>query len=141
MQQKVTSSLDYVEGQQKELSLILDSYERQVNELLGPGDQPSSVYGGPDTERERAYRLADSLNTQLDDMSRSLTSLIQDVNGLSHSAGITLGNGSGEDGETDPLVQIAAILNAHLTGLTWIENSSESLRKQVDDLEGRVVSP
>lgn len=137
VQQKITSSLDYVEGQQKEMSLILDSYEKQVNDLLGPGDHPANLYGGPDAERERAYRLADSLNTQLDDMSRSLSSLIQDVNGLSHSAGITMG--AGEEGDSDPLVQIAAILNAHLTGLTWIENSSESLRKQVDDLEGRVV--
>ena len=135
VQQKISSSLDYVENQQKELSLILDSYEKQVNEILGTSD--SSHLMGADAEREKAYRLAESLNTQLDDMSRSLSSLITDVNSLSHSAGIT--NGSAEGSDADPVAQIAAILNAHLAGLQWIESASESLKRQVDQMEAKVA--
>lgn len=52
-QQKITGSLDYVEGQQKELGLILDQYENSVNEILGNDAQLSGM-GGADGERERA---------------------------------------------------------------------------------------
>jgi len=70
-------------------------------------------------------------------MSRSLSSLIQDVNSLSHSVGLTSGSADSTV-EADPVAQIAAILNAHLSGLQYIESSSESLRRQVDEMEGKV---
>lgn len=38
----------------------------------------------------------------------------------------------------DALVQIAAILNAHLGSLKWIESTTDGLKKNVRDLEGRV---
>jgi hypothetical protein len=70
-------------------------------------------------------------------MSRSLSSLIQDVNALSHSVGLTSGSAA-EPAEADPVAQIAAILNAHLAGLQWIEGASESLRRQTDAMEAKV---
>lgn len=39
----------------------------------------------------------------------------------------------------DPVAQIAAILNAHLASLTWIEASSEKLRAQMAEMAPRMV--
>lgn len=75
-----------------------------------------------------------SLSNSLDTTSTSLTSLIQTLNSLSPS----LANGSSSDEQDDPLTQIAAILNAHLGSLKYIEESGKRLKKDVTDLEGRV---
>lgn len=52
MQNQITNSLDYVETQQKELSAILDSYEKSV------GDMTTSVNphmgSGADAERDKS---------------------------------------------------------------------------------------
>lgn len=136
-QNQISSSLDYVEKQQKELSDILDSYEKAVNDVAGVNEH----MGGADAEREKSYRQAESLNTQLDDLSRSLKGLIGDVNSLSAGAGLTPAS-SNEDAEAaavaNPVAQIAAILNAHLAGLSHIETSTANLRRVVDDLEHKV---
>lgn len=165
MQNQITSSLDYVETQQKELSQILDSYEKSV------GDMTTSINphmgGGADAERDKSwvwsrhpracaeetdthllhsYRLAESLNIQLDDISRSLGSLITDVNSLSRSSGVAQpgskegsGSGSTDESNMDPVAQIAAILNAHLHSLTWLETASDNLKRTVDEMETKVV--
>lgn len=94
------------------------------------------------------YRLAESLNTQLDDMSRSLSGLIQDVNSLSRSNGISSsssnnnnkeGDSKDSEGQVDPVAQIAAILNAHLHSLSWLETASENLKRNIDEMEGKVA--
>ncbi|GAA96196.1 uncharacterized protein L969DRAFT_91651 [Mixia osmundae IAM 14324] len=132
-QASIDQSLDYVETQQKELSSILDSYEQNVTEILG---EPRA--GQSDNEREKAYALAETLNTQLDDMSKTLSSLIGEVNSLSHRSGITPGPSDDPNKPADPVSQITAILNAHLSSLQSIESQTEGLRKQVDDLEWRI---
>lgn len=139
----VSESLDYVENQQKEMEAVLDAYESQLDELLQGRQGSSSALtlsgagsGGSsnaNTEREKAYQLAESLNNQLDDLSRSLTSLINEVNSLS-------GSSSSESQQlgADPVSAITAILNAHLGSLSWIEKNVDTLNEQVGDLEGRV---
>jgi nuclear pore complex protein Nup62 len=76
------------------------------------------------------------LNTQLDSMSRSLSSLITEVNSLGHPDGGEAGGGGVGGG--DAVGQIAAILNAHLSSLQWLENSTEGLKGQIDEMEQRV---
>lgn len=140
----VNESLDYVENQQKEMEAVLDAYESQLDELLqgrqgassaltltGAGSSSST---NANTEREKAYQLAESLNNQLDDLSRSLTSLINEVNSLSGSSTTE----SQQQLGADPVSAITAILNAHLGSLSWIEKNVDTLNEQVGDLEGRV---
>jgi nuclear pore complex protein Nup62 len=81
-----------------------------------------------------SYTLATSLSNSLDTTSTSLTSLIQTLNALSPS----LAPSSSAQTPEDPLTQIAAILNAHLGSLKWIEGTTEGLKKSVRELEGRV---
>lgn len=143
----VNESLDYVENQQKEMEAVLDAYESQLDELLQGRQGSSSALslpgasgpGGPsnaNNEREKAYQLAESLNNQLDDLSRSLTSLINEVNSLSGSSSTE----SQQQLGADPVSAITAILNAHLGSLSWIEKNVDTLNEQVGDLEGRVKS-
>lgn len=104
--------------------------------------------GGSSAEKERegAYKLAAHLSNSLDSTSGSLTSLIQTLNALSPSFSHATTSASGDaqqghhqQGQDDPLAQIASILNAHLGSLTWIEGSTEQLRRAVRDLEARVA--
>lgn len=82
----------------------------------------------------RSYTLATSLSNSLDTTSTSLTSLIQTLNSLSPS----FAPSAQQDAAEDPLTQIAAILNAHLGSLKWIEEGGRRLKKEVTELEGRV---
>lgn len=138
LQTTITSSLDYIESQQSDLSSILDAYEAQIGDLV---DQSSTSSAGlsrggsaAEKEREQAYQLASTLSNSLDSTSSSLTSLIQTLNALSPA----LAPGADGTHQDDPLTQIAAILNAHLGSLKWIEGTTDQLRKNVSDLEGRV---
>lgn len=140
----VNESLDYVENQQKEMEAVLDAYESQLDELLQGRQGSSSALTLPgagsggsvnaNADREKAYQLAESLNNQLDDLSRSLTSLINEVNSLSGSSS----SESQQQLGADPVSAITAILNAHLGSLSWIEKNVDTLNEQVGDLEGRV---
>lgn len=157
LQAQINTSLDYIETQQRDLGSILDSYEAQIGDLSGGQNGASSFLGssasagalaltsgGPggqaEREREKAYSLAASLSSSLDTTSASLASLIDSINALSPSSAAA--GGASEDGPSkaneDPLGQIAAILNSHLNSLTWIESTTDALRKSVRDLEGRV---
>ena len=83
-QSGIDQTLDYVEQQQTELNALLDTYESQRSELLqASGARGRMDMGVADVEREKAYALAENLNTQLDDMSRNLVSMIDEVNQMS----------------------------------------------------------
>lgn len=58
LQGQISSSLDYVESQQKDLSDILDSYEAQVGELVDQSTTSAGWRGNSgqaEKEREKAY--------------------------------------------------------------------------------------
>lgn len=151
LQTTIEQSLDYVESQQNELSSVLESYEKLISDMLGPAPsaassmppRSNSARGGfagdgqnADEAREKAYRLAESLNAQLNDMSHSLGEIINEVNSLSSAGGVSTGTGDGED--EDPVAQITAILNGHMQSLAWVERTSDEVAAKVADMENRV---
>ena len=151
-QSGIDQTLDYVEQQQTELNALLDTYESQRSELLqASGARGRMDMGVADVEREKAYALAENLNTQLDDMSRNLVSMIDEVNQM--SAPTTNGRRAVRDatdassealgslqvsrdvpGYEDPITQISAILNAHFSSLKWIDEHTSSLRDRLEAL-------
>lgn len=136
LQNSITTSLDYVEAQQKDLAAILDSYEAQIGDLVDQAGTGAGYRGGlsaAEKEREQAYALANSLSGALDSTGTSLAALIETLNAL---APATAAKQQGQD--EDPLGQIATILNAHLGSLKWIEGTTEGLQESVRELEGRV---
>lgn len=110
-----------------------------------------------------SYTLAETLNSQLDDLSQNLSSMITEVNTLSGNSTSTVSrqvsttdaSPSSLDAlktggrshapsaqEADPISQIVAILNAHLSSLRWIDQSATDLREKVDGLRrGRIGEP
>lgn len=76
--------------------------------------------------------LATDLHTQLDDLSGSLTQMIDAVNGLSVS---NKPNGESSD---DPMTQISQILSSHLESLQWIDGAVREVDGKVTDIEKRV---
>lgn len=86
-----------------------------------------------------SYALAANLYTQLDDLSRSLTQMVENVNNLNLSPGFSAEPTGQEDAvQEDPISTISGILNAHLSSLQWIDNSLKDMGVKVKDAERKI---
>ncbi|KAK0547914.1 FG-nucleoporin nsp1 [Tilletia horrida] len=113
---------------------------------LGPYRGAGLENNAAELERENAYALAESLNSQLDDMSSALKTMIEDVNALSNpSAGPSASkangssalsqNASAGSNTEDAVQQIVSILNSHLGSLRWVDDNVRDLSEQVQALK------
>jgi nuclear pore complex protein Nup62 len=136
-QSDIEQALDHIEQQQNDLSSTLDAYERSAEEILGSqGGSLRALDTGPaDTERDKNYMLATELHAHLDDLSGSLTQMIDSVNALSLSPAA---NGSAQHGSEEPMVQISQILSSHLESLQWIDGAVRDVEGKVNEVERRV---
>ena len=89
---RLEHELDFVSSQQSELE-----------EVLRPLEEPLVGAQPPDAERERIYSLAETLDAQLQRMSDDLREVIEHINSANKS-----------QDESEPLVQISRVLNAHM---------------------------
>lgn len=80
---------------------------------------------------ERSYMLATDLNTHLDDLSDSLTQMIDSVNALSIAS-------KPADAAEDPMTQIAQILSSHLESLQWIDGAVREVEGKTLEVEKRI---
>jgi len=135
-QSDIDQSLEHIEQQQRDLLATLEVYEKTLEETMGgQGGNLRSLDTGPaDTERDRNYMLATDLHTHLDDLSGSLTQMIDAVNGLSLPSQSQDSSAGGDD----PMGQIAQILSSHLESLQWIDGSVRELEGKVSEVEQRV---
>jgi len=77
--------------------------------------------------------LATELHNHLDDLSSSLTQLIDSVNSMSIAQG-----DSKVVSADDPMAQIAQVLSNHLESLQWIDGASRELEEKVVEVEKRI---
>ncbi|XP_033221538.1 nuclear pore glycoprotein p62-like [Belonocnema kinseyi] len=112
-QQQLEHELDYVVGQQKELQDCLVPLEKELSQL--------SV---SDPEREYTYRLAESLDTQLKQMSEDLKEIIEHLNEANRA-----------QDSSDPIVQIGKILNAHMNSLQWLDQRTTLLGQKIQQID------
>jgi nuclear pore complex protein Nup62 len=152
-QNDIDQSLDHIEQQQKDLAATLEVYEKSTQEILGgQGGSLRALDTGPaDSERDKkfahflmrhpathhgcfSYMLATDLHTHLDDLSTSLTQIIESVNALSQPSDSASKASAGED----PMAQIAQILSSHLESLQWIDGSVREVEGKVTEIEKRV---
>ncbi|KAI0959992.1 hypothetical protein AcW1_004649 [Taiwanofungus camphoratus] len=138
-QNDIDQSLDHIEQQQKDLAATLEAYEKSTDEILGgQGSNLRALDTGPaDTERDKNYMLATELHGHLDDLSGSLTQMIDAVNALSLPS-VGSANGMPQDGGEDAMSQIAQILNSHLESLMWIDGAVREVEGKITDVEKRV---
>ncbi|PBL02820.1 hypothetical protein ARMGADRAFT_1058115 [Armillaria gallica] len=130
-QNEVNQSLDHIEQQQRDLAATLDAYEKTAQEIFGgQGANLRSIDKGPaDMERDKNYMLATDLQTNLDDLSGSLTQIIESVNSLSLPS---------DSSSQDPMAQIAQILSSHLESLQWIDGAVKEVDTKVTEVEKKV---
>ncbi|KAG7449371.1 uncharacterized protein BT62DRAFT_985681 [Guyanagaster necrorhizus] len=130
-QNEVNQSLDHIEQQQRDLAATLDAYEKTAQEIFGgQGANLRSIDKGPaDMERDKNYMLATDLQTNLDDLSGSLTQIIESVNSLSLPS---------DNSSQDPMTQITQILSSHLESLQWIDNAVKEVDTKVTEVEKKV---
>ena len=101
--------------------------------------------------REYRYTLAEDLNKQLDDLSRNLSQMIDEVNKLSSSSNSSVSHHTGQPSAAaaeaasqmpdDPINQLSAILGAHLRALNSIDGNAGKLEGKVAELEARMGTP
>lgn len=123
-------SLDHMEGQQKALENLLDAYEGRVQGIVQKTMPRRATTGGAltaDEEREHVYSSAERLNMQLDELARRLTTLVEDVNGISETQATDQGK---EDRGADAFGQIVQILNSHLSSLEWVDSQTAQLQER-----------
>jgi nuclear pore complex protein Nup62 len=77
--------------------------------------------------------LATELHNHLEDLSSSLTQLIDSVNTMSIGQ-----NDNKRVSADDPMAQIAHVLNNHLESLQWIDGASRELEEKVVEVEKRI---
>lgn len=132
-QSDLEQSLKHAEEQQTELASTLDVYEKYANELFDSqsGGLRALDVGPADAERDKQYSLAADLNSHLDDLSRSLTQMIDSVNYISEP-------GNEATKKDAPLDQIASILSSHLESLQWIDGAVREVDSKVTDVEKRI---
>ena len=134
-QNEIDSTLDTVEAQQNELMRTLDQYEKTSAEILGAQGGARALDTGPaDSERDKNYMLASDLHTSLDDLSTSLTQMIESVNALS------VAQKSPNEGQDDPMTQISQVLSSHLESLQWIDSAVRDVGGKVGEVEKHVRS-
>uniref|UniRef100_A0A1B6KP56 Nucleoporin NSP1-like C-terminal domain-containing protein n=1 Tax=Graphocephala atropunctata TaxID=36148 RepID=A0A1B6KP56_9HEMI len=112
-QQKLSNELEFIQTQQRELEEVLGPLERQA------ADVPTNT----DPEREHTYHMAETLDTQLKQMSEDLREIIENLNESSRT-----------QDNSDPIVQIARILNAHMNSLHWIDQMSLNIQNQLENV-------
>jgi nuclear pore complex protein Nup62 len=135
-------NLDYIQSQQQTLDQMLSHYEREMSVWADKDTKPLAAKIPADREREKAYALAEDLNKQLDDVSRNLSQMIDEVNKLSTSGAapaVVATPPSAADAQVsdDPINQLSAILGAHLRAIHSIDSNTSKLAGKVGELEAR----
>ena len=141
----IDRTLDYLEASQNDLSFLVGEYESQIDSLLPAVTQNLNLTSA-DVERERSFALAETLNGQLDDISKNLGAMITELNTNANATNAANGAAGAEaigaEGGVESLMaerdgsiaQIVAILNAHLGSLKWIDQSAGALRGKLEGL-------
>ncbi|XP_064384254.1 nuclear pore glycoprotein p62-like isoform X2 [Halichondria panicea] len=116
-QERVNNELEMIEGQQSELNDLLASLESRIDHA------PTHTGHHADMQRNRTFTMAETVDSQLKQMSTDLKMIIEQMNKSNTSAD-----------DENPFTQIVRILNAHTDSLGWIDHEAALLRKKVDDV-------
>jgi nuclear pore complex protein Nup62 len=134
MEKEIDQSLEYIEAQQAELESALELYGQQIQQLIQqeqsqPNARSRYMYlirtTPADEDREKAYHIAEMLNSKLDGMTSSLSVVIQELNASKTQKTLM---------DDSPIASIVQVLNDHLTCLEWIERSNQDLETKLERL-------
>ena len=116
-QRDISSHFEYVGGQQTELSSLLDSYEQALSSL--PDVQ--------ETERDKAFGMAETLAEEMDHISDLLRTMIEEMNQRKGSDDTTVG-------------KVVKVMNHHYTALKQLEGEMVDLERMCETVKREQVS-
>lgn len=109
----IEQELEFITAQQAELEESILPLEQELSKI------PQQI----DVDRSQTYLMAETLDSQLKQMSEDLKEVIEHLNEANKF-----------QDPADPLVQIGTILNAHFTTLQWIEDKTSAMNTHLDEL-------
>ena len=121
-QNEIDSNLQLVQTKEKELDEMIGNLEKDVGKLWRDHQKAA---GSADQERKQYYDLAKDIDTQLQNMNRTLVSLINKIN---------QSNSPSHD-DTNPVFDIIRILNGHLEALVEIDQDNTLLQSKIRDVQ------
>lgn len=123
---ELNNAVQKVKAEQETLEQELDFISTQHTELeesIAPLQKEFNKIPQMDVERTQVYITVENLDTQLKQMSEDLKEVIVNLNEANKC-----------QDNSDPIIQIGKILNAHMSSLQWIENTSSTVSAKLDDL-------
>lgn len=115
-QGELGTTLSGIKNNQAELAAMIDKLEKQTAEL-----SKSAAGTSDERKREEAYRLAEEVDIQLQQMSLTLTDTVKKLNQPAEKAADS----------SNPLAQIVRVLNLQMTSLQWVEEATGELEVQL----------
>ncbi|XP_013115557.2 nuclear pore glycoprotein p62 [Stomoxys calcitrans] len=117
--QKVKSDQQTLE---QELEFIATQH-KELEESIVPLQKEFLKIPQVDVERSQTYLMVENLDTQLKQMSEDLKEIIDNLNESNKC-----------QDNSDPIIQIGKILNAHMSSLQWIEQSTANIGTKLEDI-------
>ncbi|KAK9710973.1 Nsp1-like C-terminal region [Popillia japonica] len=111
-QEQLDQELDFVLAQQKELEDLIAPLEKELEDI------PVT-----DLDRHRTYQMAETLDTQLKQMSEDLKEIIEHLNESNKLQEMS-----------NPIIQIGRILNVHMNSLQWIDRNTTKITTHLDQI-------
>lgn len=112
-QSSMEQELEFISAQHTELEESIIPLEQELSKM------PQQI----DVERSQTYLMAETLDSQLKQMSEDLKEVIEHLNVANKFSD-----------PSDPMVQIGKILNAHFTSLQWIEEKTSVIGNRLDEI-------
>ncbi|KAG5680714.1 hypothetical protein PVAND_010204 [Polypedilum vanderplanki] len=112
-QSAMEQELEFITAQQAELLESIIPLEQELAKI------PQQI----DVDRSQTYLMAETLDSQLKQMSEDLKEVIEHLNEANKFAD-----------PSDPMVQIGKILNAHFTSLQWIEDKTQAINNKLEEI-------
>jgi nuclear pore complex protein Nup62 len=117
--EKVKAEQDAME---QELEFITAQHS-ELEECLLPLEEELQKKQQIDVERGQTYQMAETLDSQLKQMSEDLKEVIEHLNEANKISN-----------PNDPIVQIGKILNAHMNSLQWVESQTSLINTRLEEI-------
>jgi nuclear pore complex protein Nup62 len=123
---ELNQSVEKVKADQEAMEQESEFFTAQhadLEECNIPLEEDLSKIPQVDVKRGQTYIMAETLDSQLKQMSEDLKEVGENLNEANKISD-----------PNDPMVQIGKILNAHMNSLQWIENSTSIISTKLDEI-------
>lgn len=122
----LNTSIERVKQQQVQLDQELDfvlAQQKELEELIMPLEKELTEIPVTDIDRNQMYQFSEIIDSQLKQLSEDLKEIIEHIN-----------ESTKNEETSNPITQVARILNAHMNSLQWIDQNTMQISSQLDQL-------